>query len=77
LVIGFSFDPRSRKGATAPQTKAALIATVSAEKTNQSYLCRILRLTLLAPDIVEATLDGQNQTASNFKNLMNPFPIGW
>src|SRR5262249_50693723 len=29
------------------------------EKINLSYLCRMLRLTLLAPDIVEALLDGK------------------
>src|SRR4051794_34234952 len=30
-----------------------------AEKVNDSYLSRILRLTLLAPDIIEAILTGQ------------------
>src|SRR4051812_9487360 len=28
------------------------------ERLNESYVCRMLRLTLLAPDIVEAILDG-------------------
>ena len=31
----------------------------AAEKINQSYICRILCLTLLAPDIVEAILNGR------------------
>jgi hypothetical protein len=31
-----------------------------AEKINPSYLARVLRLTLLAPDIVESILDGQH-----------------
>src|ERR1700716_2260226 len=30
----------------------------TAEKINLSYLCRVLRLTLVAPDIAEALLDG-------------------
>ncbi len=30
-----------------------------AEKINASYLCRVLRLTLLAPYVVEAILDGR------------------
>jgi hypothetical protein len=32
---------------------------VAAEKINESYVDRILRLTLLAPDIVEAILNGR------------------
>jgi hypothetical protein len=37
----------------------ATIAELAAhEKINPSYLTRVLRLTLLAPDIVEAILDG-------------------
>jgi hypothetical protein len=31
----------------------------AAEKINASYVCRVLRLTLLAPDIVEEILDGR------------------
>jgi hypothetical protein len=31
-----------------------------AEKINESYVCRVLRLTLLAPEIVEAILDGRH-----------------
>lgn len=47
-----------------------------AEKINQSYLCRVLRLTLLAPDIVEAILDGR-QPVLQLDALMSPFPASW
>jgi hypothetical protein len=42
-----------------------------------SYLTRILRLTLLAPDIVEAVLDGRQGPEVTLGRLMAPFPIEW
>ena len=44
---------------------------------NESYLCRVLRLTLLAPDIVEAILDGRQPSTLELKNLLNSFPLEW
>ncbi|MBM9595996.1 hypothetical protein [Roseitranquillus sediminis] len=40
-----------------------------------SYMTRVLRLTLLAPDIVEAILDGRQRSGS--ARLLNPFPPEW
>jgi hypothetical protein len=40
-------------------THATIAEIASAEKINASYIGRVLRLTLLAPDIVEAILDGR------------------
>lgn len=48
-----------------------------AEKINTSYVSRILRLTLLAPDIVEMVLDGRQPQSLTLKRLQNPFPISW
>ena len=48
-----------------------------AEKINQSYLCRVLRLTLLAPDIVEAILDGRQPPHLQLDHLLKPLPVEW
>ena len=47
------------------------------EGINQSYACRILRLSLLAPSIVSAILDGQHESDVMLKQLMQPLPILW
>jgi hypothetical protein len=42
-----------------------------------SYLTRVLRLTLLAPVIVEAILDGTDAPELTLALLMEPFPLEW
>lgn len=42
-----------------------------------SYMTRVLRLTLLAPDIVEAILDGKQGPGVTLARLMNGFPEEW
>ena len=37
----------------------------------------MLRLTLLAPGIVEAILDGRQQEGMTLPELMEPFPVEW
>ena len=49
----------------------------AAEKINDSYVSRLLRLTLLAPDIVEAILDGRQPAGITLPGLMEPFPVKW
>lgn len=48
-----------------------------AEKINRSFVSRVLRLTLLAPDIVEAILEGKQGPERTMAKLMEPFPVGW
>lgn len=42
-----------------------------------SYMTRVLRLTLLAPDIVEAILDGKQGPEVTLAWLLEPFPTSW
>ena len=42
-----------------------------------SYMTRVLRLTLLAPDIVETILDGKQGPEVTLARLRQPFPVEW
>nr|WP_242390247.1 hypothetical protein [Polymorphum gilvum] len=42
-----------------------------------SYMTRVLRLTLLAPDIVEAILDGRKGPNVTLARMLEPFPLDW
>ena len=56
-------------------------ATISdlakAEGLNTSFVAHALRLTLLAPDIVEAILDGRQSPTLQLQPLMRGFPVEW
>ena len=52
-----------------------LAEMADAERISRSYVSRILRLTLLAPDIVERILDGRPMPG--LPQLLKPFPIEW
>ena len=56
---------------------ASVSELADAERINQSYLCRVLRLTLLAPEIIETILDGRQSTEISLAALMIPFPMHW
>ena len=47
------------------------------EKINKSYLSRVLRLTLLAPSIVEAIMEGRQPPTLQLNDLLKPFPLTW
>ena len=56
---------------------ASIAELAAAEKINESYVCRVLRLTLLAPDIVEAIVDGRQPPSLQMGVLLKPFPVEW
>lgn len=52
-------------------------ALAAAEKIEGSYMCRILRLSHLAPSIIEAILEGRHPPQLTMKDLLKPFPLDW
>lgn len=44
---------------------------------NPSYVSRIIRLNLLAPDIKEMILDGRQPKTMKLSVMLNPFPNDW
>lgn len=58
-------------------THATIAELAASEKIKEAYVSRILRLTLLAPNVVEAILDGRQPSETTLAALMQPFPVGW
>ena len=56
---------------------ASISEIADAEKINKSYVSRILRLALLAPDLVEAVLAGTADQALLLARLERPLPLDW
>jgi len=48
-----------------------------AENISKSYVSRILRLALLAPDVIETILVGRTDTALKLDGLERPLPASW
>ena len=42
-----------------------------------TYMARLMRLSLLAPDMVDAIVDGRQPSNFTLANLMDPFPLEW
>ena len=62
---------RSKPARTQPSRTAV-------EKINSSYVGRVLRLTLLSSEIVEAILDGRQPADLQLEDLLRPLPVvGW
>ena len=58
--------------------KYASIASLAKRlKVDRAYVSRILNLTLLAPDIVEAIMNGEEPSGLSLAKLTKPFPVLW
>ena len=58
--------------------ECATIREIAAvEKINETYVGRVLRLTLLAPNVVEEILAGRQPAALTLTVLMRRFPLLW
>ena len=56
---------------------ASIGEMAAAERIERGYLGSLLRLTLLAPDVVEAVLDGRHPSGLDLPRLLAPFPVEW
>ena len=56
---------------------ATIQEIADAENINPSYVSRVLRITLLAPEIVETILAGRQPGGLTMARAMRPFPTEW
>ena len=56
---------------------ATITELAAAEKINSSYVSRILRLALLAPEVVEAILDGRQPEGMTLPGLVAGVTTQW
>ena len=63
------------------QLETGQFATISelaaTKKLDRSFISHMLRLTLLAPDLVEAILDGCQSPTMQLQQLVRGFPVEW
>ena len=72
LARGFRWQKMLREG-----DYQTLEEIADAENINSSYISRLLRMTLLAPEIVEGILAGRQPEVLTMARAMKPFPAEW
>jgi hypothetical protein len=58
-------------------TYATIAEIAEAERINETYVARILRLTLLAPEFVQLIVEGRQPATVGLATLMRPLPARW
>jgi hypothetical protein len=56
---------------------ASISEMAKGERIERGYLGCLLRLTLLAPDIVEAILDGRQPESATLRGVIDAIPESW
>lgn len=56
---------------------ATIAELAQRERIATSYMTRVLRLTLLAPEIVEAIVDGKQGPEVTLARVLEGFPVEW
>lgn len=72
LARGFRWQKMLREG-----DYQTIEEIADAENINPSYVSRLLRMTLLAPEIVDAILAGSHPAGLTRAKAMQPFPMEW
>jgi hypothetical protein len=72
IARAFRWRDMLESGAHATITEIAVV-----ENINESYVGRVLRLSLLAPELVENILAGQQPAEMQLEQLLRRFPIEW
>jgi hypothetical protein len=58
-------------------TYATITDIAEAENINETYVGRVLRLTLLSPQTIDMIVSGRNPHCLDLVSLMKPFPVAW
>ena len=74
LAIGIPI--RRRRKIESDQAKS-ITGLAEQEGVTDAYVCRLLPLTCLAPDIVEAILDGRQPKGLRLAEMLGNGPIAW
>ena len=72
LVQAFHWQHKLESGKHATISELA-----AAEKLDRSFVSHVLRLTLLAPDLVDAILDERQLPTMQLQPLVRGFPVEW
>ena len=76
-LIGALARSRRWKRLLEQGTYRSIAQLAEAKGLTRSFVNRLLRLTLLAPDIVEAILDGRQPKGMQLEELTRAMPSGW